>query len=763
MINISGLAIGMACTILILLWVQDELSYDRFHKNIDDLYRIVNCEKYSSGEDIYFTQCSPALAPFLKDNYPEIVNAVRYRGLRSSAVKYGDKKFNEEDIVFVDSHFFTMFSYSFLQGDPETALSEPNNIIITQEMARKYFGKENPIGKVLRIDNRIDFSVTGVLKDIPSNSHQQFDFLLPFKVAKEFGFHVEGWKGYAHTVYVKLDNHIDYQSVSDKITNVVLEKRVGENITLSLQPVKNIHLRSGRMWGIGGTGDIKYVYIFSIIAMFILLLACINFMNLSTARSGNRSKEVGLRKVVGARRNEIIFQFFSESILFALISLIISIVLVQLVMPAFNFISGKELDFNLLSNSTLIFLLLGIALFTGFISGSYPALFLSSFAPVKVLKGSLQTGAKNTKFRKVLVSAQFVLTIFLIISTIVINRQLHFLKNQKLGYNKDKVVCVNLQGQLNRRLDLITSEFKKNKDVMNISAVSNVPSRITMSAAVDEWDGHKDGEQYLAHLLSADYEFLNTLELDMVDGRYFSRDIITDTADGLVVNESALQAMNMDNPIGKKTAFGTIIGVVKNFNFQSLHIKVSPLVIFYGPQDVRYLIVKIKGNDNTDYIESLKSSWQKVAADYPFEYSFLDERLDQLYRAEQRIEDVMNAFTFLAILIACLGLFGLASFTAEQRTKEVGIRKVLGASVPGIVLLLSKEFTKYVQLANIIAWPIAWFALNKYLQYYAYRINIDWWIFVCAGLLTFLIALLTVSYQAFRAAITNPVKALKYE
>jgi ABC-type antimicrobial peptide transport system permease subunit len=765
LINIAGLAIGMASAILILLWIQDELSYDRFHQYSDRLYRVTDYEKYSNGEEVFFSMNPADLAPTLLETYPEIINTCRLRTIGNVVFQYGDNRFNESGLGFVDPSFLKMFTFPLIGGSPENLLSDPNSLVITEEMAKKYFENENPIGKTISIDNRIDFIVAGVMENMPSNSHLNLNFLVPFETIKEFGhgYEITGWNSWAYTTYVLLEDQTDYRELSHKMSNIVQKYQDEAIVSLSLQPVTDIHLRSGRMWGIGGTGDIKYVYIFAIISGFILLLACINFMNLATARAGNRAKEVGLRKAIGAYRKEIILQFYSESFIISAISLLFSVLLVMEFLPIFNSLSGKELRFDLLGNKSIFLIILTVATVTGFISGSYPALFLSSFKPIKVLKGTLALGSKSTIFRKLLVSFQFMLTIVLIIGTIVVNRQLYFIKNQKLGFNKEQVLCVKLQGNLNQKLDILKGELKKIPDVTDVSGVSQPPSRIRTSTIISEWEGRDSDDQFLMYLMSADHDFLNTMEIEIGQGRYFSRELKTDTSEGIIVNEAAVRAMGMKSPLGKKIFDNRIIGMVKDFHFYSLHSKIGPLAIYFDPRKIEQLLVRVNSANISPTINAIETSWKKLVPAFPIQYTFLDEQIDDLYRSEQRVEKVVNTFSFLALLIACLGLFGLASYTAEQRTKEVGIRKVLGASASGIVLLLSKEFTRYVIIANLIAWPTAYLVLNKWLQNFAYHIDLSWWFFLSAGMLALIIAVLTVSWQAIRVAITNPVKALRYE
>ena len=762
-INVLGLSIGMTCTILILLWVRNELSYDRFFPNSNRIYRVVDSEKYSNGEESIFSLNPASLAPTLISQYPEIMDAARLRTVKSSVVQYENKRFTENNLTFVDPSFLKMFSLSFLNGNSNNALSNVSSVVLTQEMAEKYFGNEDPIGKIIRIDNRFNFAVTGIIKNLPSDTHLKIDFLLPFKAIKDFGFTLEGWDSYAHTTYVLLAKGADYQTVAKKIKNAIIQKRTDDRITISLQPITDIHLYSNKMIGIGGTGDITEVYIFTVIALLILLLACINFMNLSTARAGKRSKEIGMRKVVGARRKEIILQFFFESIVYAIISMGFSIFLIFDLLPLFNSISGKELSFNVLNNSGIVLLILGVAIFTGILSGIYPALVLSGFKPVKVLKGSYGLGSGNKRFRKVLVTSQFILTIILITGTVVVNRQLHFIQNKNLGFNKEQLLSIKLPGELNKKFDLIKERLQQDQGVVNVAGVSYPPSGVLRSMDINNWEGRKTDNSFLTYILSASFDFANTMQVKMTDGRFFSKEFKTDTAEGCVVNEAAVRAMDMKSPVGKKVLGLKILGVIKDFNFTSLHSKIAPLLIYFDPSDIKQLLVRIQPQDINYTVSSLKKTWNKIVPEFPFEYNFLDEQINKLYKADQRAGNVINVFSFLALFIACLGMFGLASFTAEQRVKEVGIRKVLGAKVSGIVLLLSKEFAKYVLIANLFAWPIAYFVINTWLENFAYRISLDWWMFLISGGIALIIALATISIQVVKAATANPVKSLKYE
>jgi putative ABC transport system permease protein len=753
LINVAGLAVGMACFILIVLWVRDELSYDEFHLNADQLCLVTDYEKYADGDELNFSVNPPELAPTLISEYPEIVDASRHRIRPGRVVRHEDRFFSEDGLSFADPSFFTIFTFHFIKGEATGAFPSPNSIVITRRTATKYFGDEDPIGKTLQVDGRLNFNVTGVIDNVPRNSHLEFDFVAPFSAAKEFGMAVEGWNSYAYRTYVLVADNASLAELSGKMAGTIKRHDQKAIVELSLQPVTDIYL----------SGDRSSIYIFSLIATFILLTACINYMNLATARAGKRSKEVGLRKVVGAGRKEIVLQFLGESIFTSFAALAISLLLVEVTLPFFNDLAGKQLSFGLLQNNSMILLLLATAVATGAISGSYPSLFISSLAPAVVLKGSWRSGSKSAFLRKLLVSFQFVLSIALIIGMVVIGRQLHFIQNKKLGFDKEQVICIGLKGAASQKLDVLKGELSKTGGVANISAVSSPPTGLHMSTLVHQWGEQQATGEILVHRLFADCDFAKTLGIQMAEGRFLSRQFISDTSRSVVVNEAAVRAMGMQSPLGKQVLDATIVGVVKDFHFSSLHSEIKPLAIHYRPDTFRYLLVKVKPDDISHFIRSLEATWTKLVPGTPFEYQFLDEKIDMLYRTDQRIGKIINSFTILALFIACLGLFGMASFAAEQRTKEIGIRKVLGATVPQIASLLIKEFGKWVLLANLIAWPVAYFMLNRMLEVYAYRTSLEVWIFLLAGAAVLVIAITTVSYQSMKAALANPVETLRYE
>jgi len=764
-INIAGLAIGMACCILILLWVQDETGYDQFHKRRSELYRVYTEIQYSDGRTNLFAQSYFPLARILKEECPDVVDAVRYASKNWLLIKYGDKSFADDDFGFADSSFFNMFTFPFLKGDPKTALSSKFSVVITEEMSHKYFGSEDPIGKTLNVNNQYDVQVTGVIENVPHNSSLRFDFLLPYVLYWGPNWaESSSWGGNPLETYVLLPKNALAEDVARKITDIK-EKHdppsAAERIRLHLQPQTRIHLYA-RL--------IRYVYIFSIIACFVLIIACINFMNLSTAKAGTRANEVGMRKVVGAKKADLIKQFFGESVVLSFIALIGAILIVEIMLPAFNNLSGKSLSLDPSGNITIILGIMGITLFVGILSGSYPALFLSSFQPVKVLKGTFRSGSQRSLFRKILVVSQFTLSIFLIISTLIIYKQLDYIRNRDLGYDKEHLVFVYMQGNLKAKYESAHSELLRNSNILKVTRSLQLPSNIASTVSALDWEGKNPDEKVSMNWDIVDFGYFETLKMDMVQGRGFSREFATDASEAYIVNEEAVKLMGMESPVGKRLSVfrneGKIIGVVKNFNFKSLHHEIRPFVYMMNPSWISAMdcmFIRVAPDNISATLKYIESTCKQINPAYPLRYQFFGEWLERLYRNEQRMGRIVGYFTFLAIAISCLGLFGMASFMTEQRTKEIGIRKVLGAPVSRIILLLSADFTKWVLAANIIAWPLAYFAISKWLENFAYRTNLNMSIFVLSGVLALVTALLTVSYQTLIAALANPVESLRYE
>jgi len=766
LINLTGIAIGMACCILILLWVQDELSYDRFHKNAARIYRVIT-HIPMSGEIRTFAISPPTLAPFLNEEYPEVEHAVRFQEGNGRLIQAGEKKFTDDRLSFADPEFFKVFTFPFVSGDPETAMADPYSVMMTETAAEKYFGNKNPVGRTLTVDNHVELSVTGIVKDVPHNSFIQFELMSPVLLAENFGIRLDRLSSFNFQTFVMLGEQADAGTFREKIVDCWRIQDEESQLNSYIQPMTDIYLRSDFNYDRGRHGSMKYVYIFSATAIFILIIACINFMNLSTARAGHRAHEVGLRKVVGAHRTDLIRQFFGESLMMAGIGLILAVGVVELVLPLFNTLSGKPLTINYVGNWPVLIGLVVIALVTGVLSGSYPALVLSSFHPVKVLKGSFSGGVRSSVFRNVFVVIQFALSIVFIIGTIVINNQLAFIMQKDLGYDAERLVSITMNGAIPEHYDAIKSELLQNPEVAGVSASDQRPSRIGSATSGAFWEGRNPEEDtFMVSYAAVDYDYAETLDMQMKEGRFFSREYVSDTLN-FVLNETAVRRMGLESPVGSaftaRGKTGVVIGVVKDFHFKSLHMEIEPLMMHIAPADYHFMFVRILPDDITKTMGFIEGVCAKFNPEFTFEYRFLDEDFENQYRTDRRVGTIFRYTAFLAVFISCLGLFGLASFIAEQRTREIGIRKVLGASVSTLVLSLTGNFIKWVLIANIIAWPAAYYFMNKWLRNFAYHIDMTPWIFVIASVITVLIALFTVSFQALKAARTNPADTIKYE
>jgi len=754
-INIMGLAVGMACCILILLWIQDELSFDKFHENYGDIYRTIpelQGTKYSSNP--------LALAGVFKEQYPEVRQISRFYQM-FWLMKHGDKIYEERGAL-VDDDFLSMFTFPLIQGTPETVFASRDSIVLTERAAGKFFGTQDPIGKSLLVNNSAELIVTGVLKDVPLNSHLQFDFLASMRLmgAREH----TSWSYEART-YALLEKDVSLPDFADKISGFVMEhdKRTKQKVVLHIQPLSKVHLYS-----LNGPDPVIYVYIFSTIAVAILIIACINFINLSTARSNTRAKEIGMRKVVGAERADIIKQFIGESMILSAVALLVALGMVYLFLPAFNNLAEKQLTLNIAGNVSTMFLLPGIILFTGLASGSYPAFMLSSFKPVNMLRrGKLQSGSGGFVLRRILVVGQFAATIVLIIGTIIMYKQLNYIMNKDIGLDRDHVLAISMNGELRESYKSFKNEIKQFPNVLNVSAARRIPTNIGHVNPV-YWEG-KGPEDYVTMTdASVDYDYFETLGMQIIQGRSFSEEYATDR-ENYVLNEEALRVTGLESPIGKMFSCwedeGKIIGIVKNFHTRSLHSEIGPVIFTlsqrHGPHN--YIFVKIRQDDISGTIASLEKKAAEFAPNDLFEYSFLDDEFNRQYVNDQRRGDIYKYFTYLAIFISCLGLFGMASFTAEQRTKEIGIRKVLGASTPNIIILISKDFLVLLFVSNVIAWPIAYYLMDKLLNNYAYRTSIAAWVFIASGMMAVCIALLTVCIKIVKVAHSNPVDSLRYE
>ena len=763
-INIVGLTSGMVCAVLIMLWVQDELAYDRFHQYEDRLYRIT-LEHHFAGDDILTTEYSPPpLAAALKEEIPEIVETARYvMRNRQYRIANGAEYFNESRVGFADPSFFEMFSFGFLLGDPKTALDEPASIIITQAMAEKYFGKEDPLGKALNIDFNTDLTVTGVIETIPSYSHLQFDFITSLDFFQELWPHSRMdvyWNNILST-YVLTREDVDLDLLNRKIKSFIKGHFDRSRANIFLQPISHIHL-----YGLSAEGRaIQYVRHFSIIAVFVLAVACINFVNLSTARASKRAREVGLRKVVGAERRQLIFQFLGESSLYTIMALVAAFILVGILLPAFNVFTGKHISLDLL-NSQNILVTLGVALVSCTLSGFYPAIVLSAFDPAAVLKGSHKTGKKGSGFRRSLVLIQFSLSIILMICTMIVYRQLSFIRNTDVGLARDRLIHFRMQTDFHRIYRTLRKDLLGDPNVLRVTAANQIPTEIGSSSSGIDWDG-KDPEDVINMINThVDFGYIETFDMKMVEGRSFDRHLASDSVN-YILNETAARILAKDNVIGERFEMwgkeGKIIGVVKDFHYDHFSNEIGPLILTITPDMFQTVIIKISGADIKQTIRNLEAVWNRIRPGYSFEFHFFDENFEKLHAAEERMGKLFTYFSGLAILISTLGLFGLSSFISIQRSKEIGVRRVLGASVSGLVVLLSREFLKWVVLANLIAWPISGFYMHRWLQHFVYRQNLAPGPFLLSGLLAIFIAVATVSSQSVKAALSDPVKTLKCE
>jgi predicted permease len=772
LINILGLAFGLACALLILLWVQDELSYDSFHEHSERLYRVEEDQFYSGR--VYHVNVTPyPSGPVWKEEIPEIEEACRWQWPSGMLFTYGDKAFYEGGCVAVDSSFFDMFSFELLAGDQSQVLAEPWSAVLTEETAEKYFGDEDPLGQVLTVNNKYQFTVTGVLADLPRNTIMEFDILVPFSYMHETGQYQDSWGNNSIRTYVMLHAEANLDTVNAKLTRIVKQHNEGTTTQFLVAPFPDIHLHAYGGYG-HRPGAIVFIYIFTAIAIFVLLIASINFMNLSTARSANRAREIGLRKTAGADRGAIIIQFFGESVLLALISLVFALLIVSSILPVFNTISGKELDFNSLLSARFILSMLLVTLVAGLISGIYPALYLSAFRPIRVLKGDLSSGMKSGRMRKILVVVQFTLSVFLIVETVFVYQQLNYMKSKDLGYDREHLFYVNMRGGIKDKYYTLKEALLRDPAVMGVTASGHRPHRIGSNSGGADWDGKDPELEVLISYNPVDFDYIETMKIEMAHGRPFSKefpgDLHQDTTANFLINEEVARIMGEENPVGSRFSFwnihGKVIGVMKDWHYHSVRTKIEPLVLVTTTTDwwLSYLAVRIAPGDISKSMESIKETWNEVIPDYPFDYEFVDENLDRMYRSEERLGNLLKYFTILAIIIACLGLFGPASFTAEQRTREIGIRKVMGSRVMSVILLLSREFTILVLVSCILAIPAAWYVMKHgFLQNFEYRISLAWWVFAGAAVAALGIALLTVSYQAARAAYTNPAEALRYE
>ncbi|HEX7844510.1 MAG TPA: ABC transporter permease [Chitinophagaceae bacterium] len=791
LINIAGLAIGLACFLLIALYVLNELSYDRFNKKADRIYRI-NSDILFGGTEQRLPVTSDMMGATLKKDYPQVEQYARiYNSNGSKLIRKGNEFINEDNVAHADSTLFDVFTLPAIAGDTKTALNDPNSVVLTRTAALKYFGTTDVIGRTLETDDDSStvYKVTAVIKDLPQNSHFRFDFFFSMENADyEWG----RFSSHNFHTYLLLQKDADpaefdrlFTQYTENyilpevkhmmnITNLKDFEKTGNKLVYSMTPLTKIHLYSDRQFEITASGNIQYVYIFSAIALFILIIACINFMNLTTARSANRAKEVGIRKVLGTEKKRLVLQFLSESTLMSVISLVLALLIAFFVLPLFNDIAAKSLSLRDIFSPLLLPLLIALPFVVGLLAGSYPAFFLSGFRPIEVLKGKLNMGSKSGGLRSVLVVIQFTVSIILIIGTVVVYRQINFIQTKNLGFNKDQVLIINnayalgagrnaYKNELSQMPGVVSSTFSSYLPVSNSSRSDNTFSK---ESVLDSKSGLN------MQNWSVDHDYIPTLGMEVIKGRNFSRDFGSDSA-AMIINETTAGLLGYDDPVGKKiyavighqtkeTIPYTIIGVVKNFHFESLRRNIGPLCMQLR-RSTGLASFKVKADKIPGILQQAETKWKAMAPQIPFSYRFLNDSFNSMYSNEMRVGKIALVFSVLAILIACLGLFGLATYMAEQRTKEIGVRKVLGATVGNITAMLSKDFLKLVIISAVVAFPLAWWFMHKWLQDFAFRVNIGWWIFLLAAMIALFIALITVSFQAIKAALANPVKSLRTE
>jgi len=776
-INIAGLAVGMACCLLIALFVRDELAFDRHHEKADRIFRLIDGFNVGSGDEGYYALASAPFAPALKGEIAQVEDAVRFLPGRRVLVAAGEKKLYEDNFFYVDGSVFGIFTVPLVKGDPATALGEPNTLVISERIAAKYFGREDPVGKTLRINDR-DFRVTGVMADWPRSSHFAADLLGSMTTLESIPVWRErffdNWVRHEFYTYLLLEEEAAAAGVEAQLPGFIekhaaaeVKEALGEKLSSRLQPLTAIHLRSHLQLELAPNGDIRYVTIFSVIAAFILLIACVNFMNLATARSAARAMEVGLRKAVGAGRAELVRQFLGESFLFTAVALILAVLLVVIALPAFNALSGKALAPRDLLAAGTAGSLLAILIVVGFLSGSYPAFVLSSFQPVRVLKGRGRLAAGRPVLRKALVVGQFGISVVLIIATAVVLLQLDFMRNRKLGFDKDHVAVIRVRtDSIRTNIDAIRTDLERNPAVLAATLANGVPGQQLAGDSLDLVTGEGKKRVTVA-MIYCDHDYVRTMGLEIVEGRDFSHQMGTDAKEAFLVNEAAVRALGLAKPLETRMEWnemaGRVIGVVRDFQYQSLRQEIQPLVLHIAPRYASVVAVRIRPENVRDTLAYLERKWKEYDPDHPFEYSFADETFDSLYRGEERLGRIFGLAAGLALVIASLGLFGLALFAVETRTKEIGIRKVLGASPARIAALFVREFMLLVVLASALAWPAAYLLMGRWLRNFAYRVEMGPWIFVLSAGAAFAVALLTISAQTMRAVLADPVKSIRYE
>jgi putative ABC transport system permease protein len=769
-INVTGLAVGLTASLLILLWVQDEFSFETFNLNAENIYRVEE-DQFYSGQRYHVTVTPHPSGPVWKEKIPEIKEQTRINRLPRVLFRQEDKVFFEPSIVGADSGLFRMFTLPFLLGDPQTALSSPHSIVITEKLARKYFGDINPLGKTLNLENKYQFMVTGVMKDLPKNSMFVFEGVLPYSFLKEIGATSNSWGNNSILTFVLLEKGADITAVNKKLTDIVLENNPQTTTKFVLFPLLNIHLH-GQFGFSENKGPVTVVYVFTLIAVFILLIACINFINLSTAKASSRGKEIGIKKVAGADQMTMIIQFMLESLMLVAVAMVLALILVGLSLGVFNNISGKSFNIEDLVQIKFIVSFIVVGLFAGFLSGIYPALYLSSVKPVTVLKGEPVSGKGNGRLRQVLVIIQFTLSILIAIAAVFMYMQLKYMQEKELGFDKENLICIPMAENMKPKYSTLKKELQKETFVQGVTAARSNPVRIGSNSGGASWDGKDPEKQVLIGTNAVDYDYLKTMKMELISGRDFSEDfasdIAKDTTGNFLINEEVSKIMGDGDPVGKNFSFmglkGRIVGVLKNFHFKGADQPIEPIA--FALADTRYLsviLIRLAAGNIPESLKTVEKTWNEIVPEYPLEYSFVDQDYDSLFRVQMRLTSLLKYFTILAVIIACLGLYGLSSYSAERRTNEIGIRKVMGAGSFKVMFTLSGEFLLLVLISIVIAIPLGWFIVGNLLKQFANRIEMSPLVFAGIAFGAILVAILTVSFQAYKATGINPAEALKVE
>ncbi|MFC1492925.1 ABC transporter permease [candidate division KSB1 bacterium] len=776
-INITGLAVGMTASILIFLYVQYELSYDKYHENADNIYRIVNQIPGSNymGTDKY-VWTSALLAPAMKHDLSGVLKAARIdEAMMGASLNYEEKCFSSDKFYFTDPDFLEMFSFPLIKGDPESALNAPFSLLLSEEMAAKFFQGDDPMGRVLRLNNQHDFTITGILKNVPDNSHFRFDFLASFNtiIAIEDERNWNRWGSRNYATYVQLNEEVNIKEFNVNLHQFRQNYMEGSRALYVMEPLTGIHLNGNLPGELEVNSSIVYIYSLTAVAFLIIVIACCNYLNLSTARAVKRSKEVGMRKVIGASRRQLIKQFLGESVLFSLIAFAFSIILVYLLLPFFNSMIDRNLEFNVFNDAAIIVGLPVLIVILGLISGFYPALFLSSFKPVNLFKGGNNRGSKmSAAFRNSVVVFQFAVSLALIISSVFIFKQLDFIRNKELGFDKDHIITIKVNNKnknFTDRFDEFKNELKTDPYILEVSSSYWLPTEVR-SADMAYWEGQNAGESFSIHSLRAGYDLIELYDIELLDGRDFSREYGTDQRQSYIINETAAELMGMTDPVGKRFGFqwkdngnGRIIGLIKDFHCNTMYLSIRPLVVSLEPKQMSHISIKVRPENMESTIAFIEEKWKAFTQGFAFEYSFVDEIFQQMYMADMKMGKAFNYFTFIALFLACLGLLGLVSYTAESKTKEIGIRKTLGASIRDILGLIVNDFLKWILIASFIAAPLAYYVMSDWLKKFAYRIDITADVFVYSILIAVAATIITVGYRSIRSALANPVDSLRYE